>query len=108
MKINYDIACVTAFRNEFKNSTPRTLDDRPQNLIDADMARSIVNTIDKTPYMYSREENELRNRNIKEFLEMKEALKLDVYEDYSKGARMSISSIHESTERHITEMKERQ
>lgn len=101
MKINYDIACVTAFRNEFKNTTPRTLDDRPQNLIDADMARSIVNTIDKTPYMYSREENELRNRNIK-------ALILDVYEDYSKGARMSISSIHESTKKHITEMKERQ
>jgi len=30
----YDIACLTAFRDVFKNSTPNTKDDRPQELAD--------------------------------------------------------------------------
>ena len=65
----YDIACITAFRDEFKDSTPRTLDDRPQELTDLDTTLDKVfgnaNPADKTPYRYSRKENELRNRNIK-------------------------------------------
>ncbi len=45
----YDIACITAFRDEFKNSTPRTLDDRPQKLIDADRGNGIYSTIEVFP-----------------------------------------------------------
>ena len=64
----YDIACITAFRDEFKNSTPRTLDDRPQKLIDADRGNGIYSTIDKTPYKYSLKEKVLRNRDLKAIL----------------------------------------
>lgn len=61
----YDIACVTAFRNEFKNSTPKTLDDRPQELIDMDKENGVVNTIDKTPYKYTHSEKVSRNKKLK-------------------------------------------
>lgn len=61
----YDIACVTAFRDEFKNSTPKTKDDRPQELIEWDKERGVTNTIDKTPYKYSHNEKVARNRELK-------------------------------------------
>lgn len=64
----YDIACITAFRDEFKNSTPRTLDDRPQELIDADKKNGIENTMDKTPYKYFKKEKISRNRELKAML----------------------------------------
>lgn len=61
----YDIACVTAYRNEFKDSTPKTMDDKPQELINADKKSGIENTVDKTPYKYSQGEKEERNRKLK-------------------------------------------
>ena len=32
----YDIACVSAYRDEFKNSTPQTLDERQKELINVE------------------------------------------------------------------------
>lgn len=61
----HDIACVTAFRDEFKNATPRTLDDRPQELIDADKEKGVEDSLDKTPYSYSKKEKLARNRKLK-------------------------------------------
>lgn len=61
----YDIACITAFRDEFKNSTPKTLDDRSQELKDMDIKNGVKNTIDKTPYKYSQSEKIARNKELK-------------------------------------------
>lgn len=61
----YDIACITAYRNEFKNATEKTLDDRPQELKDIDEKRKIENPKDKTPYKYTTSEKKLRNKDLK-------------------------------------------
>lgn len=50
----YDIACLTAFRGEYKNATPNTKDDRPQDLVGSDM-----------PYKYTTKEKVARNRELK-------------------------------------------
>lgn len=63
--IQHDIACLTAYRDEFRNATDKTLDDRPQELKDADKARGITDAADKTPYRYSTEEKKHRNRDLK-------------------------------------------
>lgn len=65
---HYDIACVTAYRNEFANSTEKTLDDRPQELKNRDKGNGIQKPFDKTPYKYTRREKEARNRDLKAYL----------------------------------------
>jgi len=52
---DYDMACITAYRDEYVNATPRTLNDRPNGLLDADTTR----------YRYKASENAERNRNLK-------------------------------------------
>ena len=63
--LEHDIACLTAFRGQFKNATENTLDDRPQELKDADVKRGITKAIQKTPYQYSTAEKKKRNRDLK-------------------------------------------
>lgn len=50
----YDIACITASRDRFKNATDKTLDDRPEEMRNTD-----------TEYKYTDDENKERNRQLK-------------------------------------------
>ena len=54
---DYDIACITAYRDEYKDATPNTLDDRPDEYKKSD-----------EPYKYSLREKKLRNRNLSAYL----------------------------------------
>ncbi len=64
----HDIACITAFRNEFKNSTEKTHDDRPQNIKDKDNANGVTRPEDKTIYKYTTAEKINRNKKLKAYL----------------------------------------
>lgn len=61
----YDIACLSAFRGQFKNATACTLDDRPEELKQADLKNNITDPQKKTVYNYTKAENIRRNRNLK-------------------------------------------
>lgn len=61
----HDIACLTACRGQFKNATAHTLDDRPEELQQADLENHITDPQKKTVYHYSKPENIRRNRNLK-------------------------------------------
>lgn len=64
----HDIACVTAFRKEFKNSTKNTLDDRPQEIKDKDKEMGITKPEDKTIYKYTSAEKRDINKKLKAYL----------------------------------------
>lgn len=60
----HDIACITAFRDEFLNATKKTLDDRPEGLKEKDKADGITNPAAFTPYQYTTDEKRKRNRDL--------------------------------------------
>lgn len=60
----YDIACITAFRDKFANATDKTLDDRPQELKDRDEQNGVTNPAEKTPYEYTTAEKKSRNHDL--------------------------------------------
>lgn len=62
---DYDIACISAFRNEYVNATKYTNDDRPQSYKDE---FTTEDERENNPYEYSFEENKERNRDLKAFL----------------------------------------
>ena len=62
---NHDIACLTAFRYEFKYATENTLDDRPEEFKNMDKQQGIAKAIDKTAYKYTSNEKKMRNRDLK-------------------------------------------
>lgn len=64
----HDIACVTAFRKEFKNSTKNTFDDRPQEIKDKDKEMGNTKPEDKTIYEYTLAEKRNRNKKLKAYL----------------------------------------
>lgn len=52
--VNWEMACLSAFRNSYCNATEHTLDDRP--------------SLESGPYRYTEDDNRRRSRNLRDEL----------------------------------------